>query len=173
VNKNTKFSDPTQEDLRIIYKYNSETGGIHKPVVTKSGVVWHRSTGLCKDGYVKLGFGPKKHYEHRLVWIWHNGKIEDGLFIDHIDGDRANNRIENLRLATKGQNMSNRKLGRNNTSGFVGFCWSKNRKMWQAQINVNKRAIRLGFYDSAVDAAKAVRSAHLANGYSERHTNDV
>tara|TARA_R110000744_G_scaffold347399_1_gene452939 strand:+ start:37 stop:507 length:471 start_codon:yes stop_codon:yes gene_type:complete len=88
---------------------------------------------------------------HRVVYLYHNPDMDQSLEIDHINGNRQDNRIENLRLVTHRENMRNRV---NNT---VGFNYLKSGKGWSAFINVDHKNIRLGCYDNMLDA----RAAHL------------
>lgn len=97
--------------LRNLFDYNSEIGCL----------VWKVNLGTkkhignrfgCVDkvqGYRKGMIKRKSYREHRLIWIWHNGDIPKNLLIDHINGIRGDNRIENLRLVTVSQNQNNRK----------------------------------------------------------------
>jgi hypothetical protein len=62
--------------------------------------------------------------------------------IDHIDGNPKNNRIENLREATQGQNLCNKSIQSNNKSGYKGICWSEKRKEWTATCQLNGKTIR-------------------------------
>ena len=79
--------------------------------------------------------------------------------IDHINGDKLDNRIENLRSATVGQNQHNRKTNTNNTSGYKGVCWDKAMKKWRARIKLEDKSIHLGYFTNAEEADKVVRAA--------------
>lgn len=92
--------------------------------------------------------------EHRLVWIYFNGSIPEGMNIDHIDGDPSNNRIENLRIATFTQNMWNVKLNKSNKCGFKGVSYSKDKKKWIAQISANGTKKHLGYFDTPEQASE-------------------
>lgn len=81
--------------------------------------------------------------------------------VDHIDGDGLNNRRSNLRLATQMQNASNRKLNKNNTSGYKGVSWDTKTDKWVAQIMTNQKQNRLGYFDNPEDAYKAYCAAAL------------
>ena len=83
----------------------------------------------------------------------------DGLEIDHINGNRLDNRISNLRMATDAQNASNRKIPVNNSSGFKGVHFQKNNKNWVARIGIGKKRKHLGAFKTKEDAAKAYNAA--------------
>ncbi len=75
--------------------------------------------------------------------------------VDHKDGNGLHNCRENLRITTRSVNCQNRKIPRNNTSGFRGVCWSEREKNWRAQINVGKIRKSIGRYDTKEEAARA------------------
>lgn len=79
-------------------------------------------------GYLSVRLGYTHHRVHRLIFLMHNGYLPE--FIDHIDGDKLNNRIENLRAATKSQNSQNTGMISNNTSGVRNVSWCRPRKKW-------------------------------------------
>ena len=96
---------------------------------------------------------------HRLIFLFHHGYLPE--FLDHIDGNKINNRVENLRPATKSQNMSNRGKQANNTSGFKGVSFIKADNKYEAWIQVNGKKKHLGrFVDPAI-AHEAYKKAAL------------
>lgn len=115
------------------------------------------------DGYLDTQIAGRKYLLHRLAWLYVTGgwpKIQ----IDHKDGNRANNRFENLREATASQNSCNRQLSSENCSGFKGVYWHAANRKWCAQIKVAGRRKFLGSFATihlACDAyAEAARSMH-------------
>jgi hypothetical protein len=96
------------------------------------------------DGYYKVTVNYKPYLLHRVIWLMHYGYLPECL--DHINGIRTDNRIENLRPATKYQNICNSKFRSDNTSGVKGVNWNKVKNRWQARIFVNKKVIGLGYY---------------------------
>jgi hypothetical protein len=102
----------------------------------------HGYAWACADGVTV--------YMHRLIV-----RPPSGVMIDHINGAPWDNRRANLRLADHAQNMRNRKLGKNNKSGFVGVSYSESRRGWIAKININGRKVWLGTFDDASTAAMA------------------
>lgn len=111
------------------------------------------------NGYRRISINKKRYMAHRLVWTYHNGEILNGLQIDHMNGVKDDNRIENLRLATPSQNSSNRPKNKINKSGFKGVCWSKQHKKWMADIMHNNKTIRLGRFATAELAHAAYKQA--------------
>ena len=106
-------------------------------------------------GYVQICLNRRLYLAHRLIFLWHHGYLPRVL--DHIDGNRLNNKIENLRAATYSENQFNRKIGKNNTSGHKGISWSLQYQKWLARIWCHGKAIYLGKYDNLDDAVKAVK----------------
>lgn len=103
----------------------------------------------CKDynGYVK---NSDQKYLHRVIMD------ESILFVDHINGDKLDNRKNNLRICSNADNLKNRvKLPSNNTSGILGVRYRADRNKWYAEIQCNRQRIRLGSYIDKEDAIKA------------------
>lgn len=82
--------------------------------------------------------------------------------VDHRNGIRSDNSWSNLRLATQQQNQANSRRPKNNTSGFKGVFWNKQRGKWAAKINPGGRQVHLGFFDNPKEAAGAYRTAAQA-----------
>lgn len=84
-----------------------------------------------------------------------------GIQVDHINGDKLDNRKENLRLCTIQENSRNYSLPRHNTSGYKGISWLKRINKWQAQISINNKIVYIGVYFNKEDAAKAYNEAAI------------
>jgi hypothetical protein len=115
---------------------------------------------IANTGYVMISIDRRDYLAHRLVWLHFRGEWPDGD-LDHINGIKHDNRIENLRLATKMQNMAN--IGRfsSNTSGAKGVHWLASKRKWQARIRIDGRRVHLGYFDTLTAAAKAYDEAAL------------
>jgi hypothetical protein len=98
-----------------------------------------------KNGYKKVVIKHKHYFVHRLIFLINHGYMPD--LIDHIDGNPLNNKIENLRKATRAENALNSKLQSKNTSGCKNVTWNKDRKKWIVYVKVNKKATYFGQYD--------------------------
>lgn len=110
------------------------------------------------NGYWQINIDGSGYLAHRLAFLWVNGEWP-ACCVDHINGDRADNRWENLRQASYGENQQNMKLDKRNKSGFRGVSWSKSTGKWQASIQVNKVPRHLGFFDSPEVAGQAYLQA--------------
>lgn len=106
------------------------------------------------NGYAYAWNGTKPILMHRVIL-----NPSQKIHVDHINGDGLDNRIENLRICTHGQNMSNRKLHKNNTSGYKGVNWE--REKWRATIYKNGKKISLGCFHDILDAAMAYNKAAI------------
>lgn len=76
---------------------------------------------------------------HVQVWVEHNGPVPEGFVVDHINGDKLDNRIENLRIATYQQNSFNMKKPISNRSGLKGLSWDSSRLRWRGSITAYKQ----------------------------------
>ena len=153
----------TQAQLKEYLDYNSETGVFtwKKKSSNKSNKIKIGNiAGMeAPDGYWKITFLYRAYPAHRLAWIYMNGDIPNGFDIDHINRDRKDNRITNLRLATRSQNQHNRTKSKNNTSGYKGVTWCKKTNAWMARIGINYKLIHLGRFISAEEAYDAYKEA--------------
>lgn len=139
----------TQELVNSIFEYKDGNLYFKKNVSLKARE-GKMAGSLTSHGYVSVGFYKHKEYAHRVIFLMHHGYMPE--LIDHIDGDTLNNRIENLRPATKSTNGMNRLKQKNNTSGYKGVYFSKERKKWIAQIKINKKMKSLGGFENIEDA---------------------
>jgi HNH endonuclease len=102
---------------------------------------------IGSQGYRQITVRGKTYMAHRLVWLVETGAMPKGE-LDHINGVRDDNRIVNLRSATKSQNIANSKVRKDNSSGFKGVQWDNEACLWRARISVNGRRIHLGRFNS-------------------------
>lgn len=123
---------------------------------------------LTSEGYLKGSFLRERYAAHRIAWLIVYGTWPSGE-IDHINGCRTDNRIENLRDVTRTENRMNACMMSNNTSGHCGVSWSPSAGKWAAYINLNKKRMWLGFYDRKEDAANARKQAESALGFHPNH----
>jgi HNH endonuclease/AP2 domain len=111
---------------------------------------------LYKDGYIGVGFNKKQYKVHRIIYEMHYGYCPK--FLDHINGIKSDNRIENLRETTRNQNGYNTKLNINNTTGIKGVRLDKKTNKYRVTFRVNKKMINFGSYFD-IEVAKFVADA--------------
>ena len=132
------------KDGKLIRKCDAGTRG-------KKG---HEAGTFNGGRYRTVMINKHLYYSHRIIWLMHYKTLP--RFIDHVNNDRSDNRIENLRGATAAQNQHNRAMNSNNTSGFKGVSWDRKSGKWAAQIRHDGKMKYLGRYDSINVAAKVV-----------------
>lgn len=124
----------------------------------------HKPAGhIRSDLYVAVRLKGQTYLAHRVVWCLHYGYWPTEL-IDHINGIRYDNRIENLREVTVAENRLNIRRTRND-SGIVGVTWAKKEGNWRASININGKGVNLGHFSDINDAIVARKAAELKHNY--------
>jgi len=111
-----------------------------------------KAGSLRNDGYIGIYINGTYHFAHRVIWEMFNGVIPSNLCIDHINRNRSDNRLNNLRLSTFQQNHFNRSKQSNNRSGFKGVSWHKQKQKWVAQIKIEGKNKFLGFFEDPEEA---------------------
>lgn len=145
----------TQQYLKDNFNYDQKTGLFVRTkktgTNTKIGIplVWNKG-----NGYIFFSVQNKLQLAHRMAWLYIYGEIPL-MNIDHINGNKSDNRITNLRMANQSQNTANSCLSKLNTSGAKGVFWLKDAKKWRASVMVNYKFITLGRFDNIDDAIKA------------------
>jgi hypothetical protein len=102
------------------------------------------------SGKYARGGGYAKVMMHRVIV-----DPPDGYYVDHVNGDKLDNRRSNLRMCTLEQNSFNSKLQKNNTSGYKGVSWDKQKNKWRAKITHQGKTRHIGLYDNKHEAAIA------------------
>jgi hypothetical protein len=146
----------TQARLKELLAYNPETGDFHRVVGRKGAGFSGTKAGSPSHGYVTIMIDGKNYRCHRLAWLYVYGEFPDG-HLDHINRTKADNRIANLRIASKKQNAENTGIQSNNKSGYRGVFWNSQRSKWQACIKHHGKVLHLGFFDDASNASKAYK----------------
>ncbi len=142
----------TPASVRALFHYNETTGALTW-ARSRKGVPKGHGGGTISCGYVRITYAGNRYMAHRLIWLMHHGRWPKGD-IDHINGDRADNRICNLREATRSHNCWNSPARKGKYKGVH----QRGRK-WRAQIVVKRRNIDLGSYDTDAAAARAYDAA--------------
>lgn len=160
----------TQERLKELLHYDPETGVFtHHPGSRRAGVVVGRvhSLGYWRVGIGTISNGGATYFAHRLVWLYVHGTWPEGQ-IDHVNGNRLDNRIANLRDATHSVNQQNMKRAQvNNKTGLLGVSAVKGGTRFLAQIRVGRKNTYIGLFRDPKVAheayLKAKRALHEGN----------
>ena len=156
----------TKDDaLKIAAKslhYNSETGVLIWSI-GRADRIGNIAGYVDSSGYRKVMVKGFNFRAHVLCWFIHHGKLPNGE-IDHINGKKDDNRMDNLREATRSQNCMNMKLRSDNASGFKGVYWREHAKRFTANIWKDSKRKSLGYFDTAEQAhdayVKASKEVH-------------
>lgn len=152
----------THERLLEILTYDKQTGNF----VWNNGPFKGKISGSIRDdGYVRLKIDNKNYYAHRLAWLYCYGEFPKQM-IDHINGIRNDNRIENLRdVSAKVNSQNYRKCPAKNSTGLLGA--QRSGKRWKTRIRIGDKQIHIGCYNTAEEAHQAYvnikRQVHEGN----------
>ncbi len=136
----------TQAELKELFDYNAETGVFTWKVKLRNGMNIGDVAGTKdSNGYLVVAYKRKRYYCHRLAWTYIYGDVPN--IIDHIDGDKSNNKINNLRNSTYTENARNQKISKNNISGIKSVGWVKSRNKWVVKLRVNGKQKFIGHFD--------------------------
>ena len=173
----------TPEELRQLLDYDPRTGSLEWAEPDRG---WFASDAhwlaFCQmrdgakpltcehsGGYLWGYIGAQAMLAHRAIWAYCHGEWPDEQ-LDHVNHDRRDNRLSNLRLATQAENCRNFSRRYDNSSGVTGVSWDKDRKKWVAQIALPGGKNRyLGRYSSLEDAALARKKAEIQYGFHGNH----
>tara|TARA_R110002012_G_C11566278_1_gene603895 strand:- start:583 stop:1107 length:525 start_codon:yes stop_codon:yes gene_type:complete len=150
-----KHGREVYEKAAELLEYNPETGEfkwkVYRGGTCKKG--WFAGC-VNTQGYCQIGIYRTLLFAHRLAWYLTHGEVPNQ--IDHINGDRSDNSIGNLRSCSNTQNSRNRtKVQSNNTSGVSGVSWAKRDSKWLARIKVDNKYLSLGRFTHLDDAKQA------------------
>ena len=149
--------------------YDPETGIFRWLETTRWTKFGDIAGGVNPYGYSRIGIDRTRYLEHRLAWLMTHGEWPD-TEIDHINGNRSDNRISNLRKATTPQQRHNMKKTCRNTSGVKGVYWDKKNKKWAADICSNSIRTHVGRFLRIEDAEKALNNIRVQqHGEFARH----
>ena len=175
----------TQNLLHEIFAYDPETGVLsHKDRprwMFKSGYnggetswkTWNtqnagKAVANCgSGGYLRVNINGNRYFAHRLIWVMVNGEWPEE--IDHINGDRTDNRLCNLRAVSRQENLRNLAKRSDNSSGHTGVSFSKRDGVYVAYIGIGNKTKVIGRYSTAEEAAEARHNAQIDLGYHENH----
>jgi len=158
----------TQEHLNRLFIYDNENGVLYRRINRGPSKAGDFVGTVTDRGYLSVEIESRTYYVHRIIWFMIHGDWPKNQ-IDHINGNRCDNRLENLRDVSSGENCRNSKMPCNNKSGVTGVKFHKRTGKWKAQVFVEGKSKFLGYFSNIEDAENAVSNARRENGYTERH----
>ena len=132
-----------------------------------TGALSGASVSLGGHGYPMCWYEGKVWLVHRLAFLLMGEEIP--IEVDHINGNRSDNRWCNLRAVTRTEQNRNTCRSKNNTSGVTGVSWDKRNNRWRATIWENSKQVSLGYYNCFLDAVATRKRAEREYGYHENH----
>lgn len=162
-------------ELRSRFSYDHKTGVITRKIVPEKSKRWRpgdTAGSVNGEGYIDIKVDGQTLRAHRIAWAIYYGE-QPPEYIDHINRDPSDNRISNLRAATKSQNGANRTVMKNNQCGVKGCYFVKSKSpnlpgRWRARCRVNKKLINLGRY-LTLEEAQAAYTAFAQKAFAEYH----
>ena len=153
--------------MKEVLNYNEASGIFSwKKSLSNRTKVGEECRAINNNGYIVIRVDGNLYYAHRLAWLYMYSTFPS-KYIDHIDHNRQNNAIENLRDTEK--NCKNKSLYSNNTSGYHGITYTNDK--WKAVIGHNNTNIFLGYYNTKEEAIIARRAAERVYYYHINHGN--
>lgn len=145
----------SREYIIARYSYNPETGDLTSKYYRK---IYRPRILRAKDsqGYIRFTMNGAAYHAHRVAWLIHFGSWPKEC-IDHINGDRSDNRIMNLREASRGENNHNMKINKNNTSGVKGITFHNASGKWRASIKLGGKVAYCSLFESIEEAVIAIK----------------
>lgn len=168
ISNKEKESLITQAYLKSLFEYKD--GQLIWKVARQKIRIGQVAGTLQKTGYIHIGIDGEQYVAHRLIWLYHHGVWPEQL-LDHINRQKDDNRIQNLREVSQQQNMRHTKIHSHNTSGHCGVQWNKTAGKWCAKITVNQKLLHLGLFTNLEDAISARKAAELQYNFSPFHGN--
>ncbi len=158
--KNKAKPMPSQAELREIFDYNPEAGQLIWRHRAEKGGQWNgrfagKPAGSIHKGYIRVKLDGQHYQAHRLIWMLAYGAVPDDMMLDHENGIKDDNRLENLRLASNQQNQFNRRC--DSGRGYKGVYRKGSR--WKAEITTPEGRKYIGLFKTPEQAAIAYDTA--------------
>ena len=158
----------TQEQLKKLLDYDPETGFFKWKIANsyriKIGDVAGYINGSDGSGYIIITVSNKPYGAHRLAWLYTHGKFPEDQ-IDHINKDKTDNRLVNLRAVSGKENARNKFIPTNNTSGHIGVIWHAKNNRWIVKVS----KVYYGSFECKPDAITKAKEVYKELGYHENH----
>lgn len=154
------LNDLTADQVRSLFNYDALTGDFSWKTLPRNSKSKKLIVGIKESlGYLRVKILGKKYTLHRVIWLWVYGSWPDEE-VDHVNGIRDDNRLDNLRQSNRTMNNQNRHYAHsNNKLGLMGVYWNKQSSLYRASIQVNNHKIHLGSFRDPHQAHEAYLDA--------------
>lgn len=163
---------PTQRNLKLLCHYDPDTGVFMRirKITWTGNIIDFESipNKVTRFGYYQINIFGRPYAVHRLIFLYMKGRFPTHD-VDHINGNRMDNRWVNLREVTRRENMMNVGIRSNNTTGVTGVSRRKDTGKYAAYVDVMGRRVRLGNFDTLSEAAEARTKANEQHGFHLNH----
>jgi len=177
----------TQHTVKELIRYDPETGNAywnirdakwfscpnpkrsaeHAMKIWNSGWAGKEISTKNNYGYIIVGILGKLYLLHRIIFLHQHGFLPEQ--VDHINHNRTDNSVCNLRPVSNATNAKNRRKTKQNSSGVIGVYWCKDTQKWKASITVNYKTMHLGRFSMKSDAVNARKAANIKYGFHANH----
>lgn len=146
----------TQRLVKELFEYRN--GCLYWKIQKSNSVFKGKQAGFLENtGYRRIRINNTNYLEHKVIFLYHKGYMP--CCVDHININKLDNRIENLREVNFSENSRNQKIRCNNKSGIKGVCWNKKSNKWQASLTINRKQMHLGYFNNLEDAKIVIDKA--------------
>lgn len=149
------------------FKYYPKTGEIFNKTKRMKALKGERAEYRDAAGYLALSFRNKTYRAHRVAWFLYYGVWPKE--IDHINQNKADNRIGNIRDVSHQENGKNIKISSLSKTGIMGVCWYEKSNKWRAYITIDQKQKHLGLFDNLLDAGAARKAAENIYQFHKNH----
>lgn len=159
---------PSPVELCAMFDYDPESGILYWRSRDRNLSGLAAGGSASPDGYVRVRVRGRLQLAHRVILAMHNGAWPDGQ-VDHINGNRSDNRLCNLRAVPRSENLKNKARYSSNRSGVSGVHWHRQHGKWCAAVQDGGRRHHLGLFSDISSAAAAVSEARQRLGFHDNH----
>ena len=159
----------TYDYANYLFKYDPETGNLYRRVKGTEEFRSKPAGTKTKTGYIQIYVDGKLYLAHRIIMLLVNKSLSDDCQVDHIDHNRLNNKLNNLRVVSQSGNMRNSGRRSDNSTGVTGVVYHKPARKYMANIFIGGKRMYLGLFNTLEEATDARARANLKYGYHENH----
>lgn len=159
----------TYDYANYLFKYDSETGDLYRRVRDTDEFRSKPAGTKTKTGYIQIYVDGKLYLAHRIIMLLVNKSLSDNCQVDHIDHNRLNNKLNNLRAVSQSGNMRNSGRRSDSSTGVTGVVYHKQARKYMASIFIDGKRIYLGLFKTLGEAATARQDANMKYDYHKNH----